>query len=398
MSSVRQVRTPTYRHHKPSGRAVLTIDGKDFYLGKWRSEESKAEYQRVVGEWLANGRRLPTANGRGPCADLTVDELIAAYWLHARSYYVKDGNPSSEISCIRQALRPLKRLYGHTETSQFGPLALKAVRNVMIQSGWCRKMINDNVGRIKRVFKWGVENELVPPSVFHGLQAVVGLRRGRSEAHETEPVRPVPDAHVDAIKPFVSRQVWAMIELQRLTGMRAGEVVIMCGRDLDVTGDLWFYRPSTHKTAHHGHERLVDLGPRAQAIIRPFLKADFAAYLFSPADAAAECNAERRRRRQTPMTPSQARRKRRRNPKRKPGDHYTTASYGRAIGAACKRGGVPHWTTHQLRHSFATRIRKQYGLETARAMLGHRSIVVTEIYAELDRTKVARVVARPNPS
>ena len=94
------------------------------------------------------------------------------------------------------------------------------------------------------------------------------------------------------------------------------------------------------------------------------------------------------------MTLSQARRKRRRNPKRKPGDHYTTASYGRAIGAACKKAGVPHWTTHQLRHSFATRIRKQYGLETARAMLGHRSIVVTEIYAELDRTKVAHVVAR----
>ena len=92
MSSKRQVRTPTYRHHKPSGRAVLTIDGKDFYLGKWRSEESNLEYDRVIAEWLANGRRLPTANGRGPCLDLTVDELIAAYWRHARSYYVKDGN------------------------------------------------------------------------------------------------------------------------------------------------------------------------------------------------------------------------------------------------------------------------------------------------------------------
>ena len=95
----------------------------------------------------------------------------------------------------------------------------------MIDSGLARTTINQRVGRIVRLFKWAVENELVPPGVHHGLKAVAGLQKGRSEARETEPVRPVPDAPVEAIRPHVARQVWAMIELQRLTGMRPGEVV-----------------------------------------------------------------------------------------------------------------------------------------------------------------------------
>ena len=67
---------------------------------------------------------------------------------------------------------------------------------------------------------------MIPPSVHHGLKAVSGLRRGRADVRESEPVRPVPDAFVDAIRPHVSRQVWAMVELQRLSGMRPGEVCI----------------------------------------------------------------------------------------------------------------------------------------------------------------------------
>jgi hypothetical protein len=85
------------------------------------------------------------------------------------------------------------------------PLALKAVRAAIIENDICRLEVNRRVGRIVRMFKWGVENELVPPSVHHGLKAVQGLKRGRSEARESEPVKPVPDAFVDAIRPHVSR-------------------------------------------------------------------------------------------------------------------------------------------------------------------------------------------------
>ena len=68
---------------------------------------------------------------------------------------------------------------------------------------------------------------------------------------------------VKAVQPLVSRQVWAMIELQGLTGMRPGEVVLMRTSDLEMTGDVWTYTPHRHKTEHHGKKREVLLGPRA---------------------------------------------------------------------------------------------------------------------------------------
>jgi hypothetical protein len=83
------------------------------------------------------------------------------------------------------------------------------------------------VGCIKRIFKWAVSEELVPPSVHHGLQAVEGLRRGRSVANEAEPVRPVPDAHVDVVMPFLPPTVAVMVRLYRLTRMRSGALCLL---------------------------------------------------------------------------------------------------------------------------------------------------------------------------
>jgi integrase len=389
------VRLPKYRLHKGSGQAVVTLSGRDFYLGPYHSSTSRTEYDRLTAEWLAHGRRTP--GHRGYAGDLSVNELLAAYWQYAQSYYVKGGEPTSELSYIRVALHYLRGLYGQTPVAELGPLALKAVRQCMIDSDVSRGVINGCVGRIKRVFKWGVANELMPPDVHHGLAAVDGLREGRSEARETEPIRPVPDAHVDAVKPPVSRQVWAIIELQRLTGMRPGEVILMRACDLDMSGSLWTYTPTTHKTIHHGHARIIDLGPKAQQSIRPFLTHDLLAFLFSPAEAEAERSAAKHALRRTTMTPSALRRwelARRRRRRRPPGDRYTTASYRRAIQRACRGAGVPEWHPHQLRHTFATRVRRDFGLEAARLMLGHSSMVVTQVYAEQDRQAASQIAAK----
>jgi hypothetical protein len=147
----------------------------------------------------------------------------------------------------------VKRLYGDTAVTHIGRLALKAVRQEMVKLGWARSHINPQAGRIRRMFKWGVKNEMVPPSILHGLQAVAGLRRGKTEAREREPVRPVPETMVYAIKGHVARQVWAMIELQLLAGMRPDEVSRIRAGDVDTSGRLWVYSPIRHKTQDPGH-------------------------------------------------------------------------------------------------------------------------------------------------
>jgi hypothetical protein len=50
---------PAYRHHKPTGQAVVRFNGRDFYLGRFKTKASLAEYDRLTGEWKANGRQLP---------------------------------------------------------------------------------------------------------------------------------------------------------------------------------------------------------------------------------------------------------------------------------------------------------------------------------------------------
>jgi integrase len=423
-------RTPSYRLHKPSGLAVTTIDGRDFYLGAHDTPGSRAEYDRLVAEWLAAGRRLP-ARLSPSAGDLTINEMLVAYLAWADGYYVKGGQPTSEPTAIRGAIKPLRQLYAHTLARDFGPLALKAVRQAMIQADLCRNEVNKRARHVIRAFKWAVAEEMVPPSVHHGLKAVAGLRRGRTGVRESLPVRPAPEAFVDAVQPFVSRQVWARIELQRLTGMRPGEVCIMRTSDLDTSGRVWTYVPESHKTEHHGRARRIHIGPRAQLILRPWLRTELTAYLFQPAEAMQEHRAELRANRRTPMTPSQAGRRRKRKPRKSAGERYTPDSYWRAIHYACDRA-FPHpelarlqsagrtaahraalrvwtvehraellawrrehrWHPHQLRHNAATRLRKEFGLDVARAVLGHASPVVTEVYAELDGAKAAEAMER----
>jgi integrase len=382
-----QMRIPSYRRHNASGQAVVTLGGKDFYLGRWGSEVSKAEYRRLLTEWAASGGHVPNAD-----ADPVVSELLPAYIRHVDVYYRKDGVPTSEPRLIRLSLGVLKRLHGHTPAADFGPLALKAVRQAFIEGGLCRKEVNRRTGYVKRFFKWCVEHELIPPSVHHGLSAVPGLRKGRTDVRESEPVKPVPDAFVDAIRPYVAPAVWCMVELQRLTGMRPSEATIMRTRDLDVSGDVWVYTPHSHKTQHHGKERRVYLGPRAQTILRPWLRTELDAYLFSPRRVMEEKNARRRRDRQTPMTPSQKARKRKQNPRKTPGERYSANSYTHAIATACNRAGVPRWSANRLRHNAATRLRREHGLDVARVILGHSSPAVTEVYAEVDHVKAMRVM------
>lgn len=115
------------------------------------------------------------------------------------------------------------------------------------------------------------------------------------------------------------------------------------------------------------------------------------AYLFSPRDAEAERHAEQRRNRKTPLRSSQRARRPRKRILR---DHYTKNTYARAIRRACERAGVPHWHPHQLRHTFATRVRREHGLEVARVLLGHRTVAVSQHYAEQDHALATQIVKK----
>ncbi len=381
------------RHSLRADRAFVELSGQRIYLGEFGSEGSWEMYHRVVAEWAASGRRP-----REGTTDITVNEIIVQFSLYADSYYRRaDGSPTGEFDNFKQAMRPLRRLYGRTPAAEFGPMALKAVRQTLIDDGLARTTVNASTRRLRQVFKWAVSEELLPADVLHALQSVPPLKRGRTEAREPNPIRPVPRQDVEAVRPHVSRQVWTLIQVQLLTGARSGELLPMRAVDLDTTGSVWVYKPQSHKNDYRDQERQIYLGPRAQDLIRGFLvNRSLTAPLFSPREAEAERSITRHADRRTPPgrgnmpgshLSSEARR-------RSPGEMYDTRSYARAIRRACEQAMIAVWSPHRLRHTRATEIRREYGLEVSRVICGHRSTAATEIYAEVDHQRAIELMGK----
>lgn len=391
-----KTRIPSLRLHKPSGRAVVTLGGKDHYCGKFGSPAAQQEYQRLLGEWLASGGTPPAAARSG----ITVAEMLVAYLRHVDAFYLP---PSTEGGKIRRALRPVAKAYGHTFAKDFGPLALKAVRETFIADGLARKYINQVSGRIVRAWAWAVENELVTAECWHALRAVRGLQPGRSAARETPPVMPVSDVDFEAtVERIESRQLVAILRLLRLTGARSGEILTMRTGDIDRSATNWEYTPRTHKTAYRGHERSIYIGPRARKILEPWLRDDPEEFLFQPKESEAarheslkathRSDADRARNARNQRNAAARRRGGKASKSRKPGNRYTSSSLGHAIKRACKRAGIADWHPHRVRHSAATELRREISIEAARVTLGHKSVTMTELYAQADRTAAARAM------
>ena len=169
---------PSYRHHKPIGRAYCDYYGPDgkrhtVCLVAWNSPESKLEYARVVAE-LAAGR--PAAS-----TDLTVSELLVLFLKHATVYYRRlDGSPTSEVHGYRSVYRALRVMYGHTVAAEFGIPALKAVRQKWIESGLSRRSINQMTWQVKMLIEVGGRGRAHTP---FGVPVPSGGRRiaGRPE-------------------------------------------------------------------------------------------------------------------------------------------------------------------------------------------------------------------------
>ena len=408
---------PKYRKHRGSGQAIVNLNGQDFYLGPHGTKASKIEYDRLIGEWLANGRQ-PL---HGTRQDILIVELCLRYWKFAKGHYQKNGRCTRVTPGIKCALRYLKNWYGKTPAAEFGPLALKGIRDSMIEDDLSRTYINDHLGRIKRMFKWGVGEQLIPAATYEALKAVDGLRKGRTAARETDPVEPVADEIVAATLVHLPEVVADMVCLERLTGMRPEEVCIVRPRDIDRGEEAWIYTPESHKTEHHGRDRVVPIGPKAQAILLRYLARDPSMYCFRPCDSEAKRRAAAHANRKTPTSHgNRPGSNRKRKPKRIAGECYATSSYRRAIHRACDKAfphpklgyilrskftdaekkelrewqSEHHWSPNQLRHTAATEIRREFGLEAAQIILGHSTADVTQVYTERDLAKGMEVALK----
>lgn len=430
--SARRKSTPSYLPHSQSGRAravwtdALGIRHQKLLPGSFDSAESHTAFARLLLELTSSPTGMVTS-----WSAISMAEVLAAYLDHAEGYYRKpDGSPTGEVNEIRLTIRPVRELYGHAPAAKFGPRALAAVRQHMIGLKWCRTLINRRIDRLKRAIKWAVAEELIPPSTYEALRTLPGLRQGRTEARESNPVKNVPDEVVKTTLSHLPHHVRVLVELMQYTGMRPGEVCSMTLNAIDRTGMTWIYRPEHHKTAHHGKTRAVPLGPNARSVLSGFLAGRVInpdTPIFSPTAAREERFAEMRTSRKSKVPPSQ-RNRRKAKPQVVPAIQYHPHAIAHSIRVACekafplplalaKQNGEPrkkwwarlsdiqragvrawrrshHWHPYQLRHSYATKARKQFSLEHAGAALGHTKMSATEVYAERDARLAVEVAAK----
>jgi len=419
---------PVVRCHR--GLARLRLDGREFWLGRFGSREAVAKADRLIAEWLANGRRLPAAlpveaahcEPSAPAAvavvaspvvtssapapamlptepegtGLTVGELCELWlaWIKAERLVGKEARATSILFGARQAAAALRHHWA-MRAADFGPRALYEVQAALVtepcrpagkrkkQGGKksppkyrTRKTVNDVVGRVRQLFKWAVGRELVPEGRIVALQQVAPLMPGQTTARDNPPKRPVSDKEFLAALQHLPPVLADLLRVVVLTGCRTGEACQLTRDCIDMKDEAWEWRPKTHKTAWRGHERVIFIGPRVQEILRPYIvKANGdAAFLFSPREAMVQLGYE--------------------EPSRRVRDHYDTDSARRAIVRACEAHGIPQWTPHRLRHTRLTNVRNEFGLDHAQAIGGQKSARVAEIYAAVSHEKAREVALR----
>ena len=289
------------------------------------------------------GPSVPSRGRPGrPPVSVTINELILAYWRHAEKHYRgPDRKPTQELENMRDALRPLRKLYGSTPAADFGPLALRSIQQEMVGSGSAgrRSTPGSTASAACSSGRSGVE--LIPPSVHQALQAVPGLQKGRTDAR---------GAGGDQARPDRAR--------------RGDPAPLNPGRRRDGPDPAPDRMPGR---GGHDHARLrpdagraqlgippvlaqdrlagqgagISVGPKAQEIVQEFLKADLQAYLFDPRDVVEAHHAERARKRKSRPTPSEIARRCKGRPGRTTPTTTTAGRYRQAVVRACDRA-FPH--------------------------------------------------------
>jgi len=330
---------PTHLIRADTGMGYIKIGVQLYYTGI-EPVEANRRYLEYCRNLDLYGHPDPPTVACG----IMVADLATRYHAHV----VKTKPPESrEDWPVGVAMKSLAMI--DCPAKDFTPARLVDLRQSWVDAGLSVSTISKKHNYILVAFRWAAQMDLVPATVWTALQTVQKLKPGRSACKQPKKVHPVERSTIDAIMPFLSADVAALVEFQWLTGCRSAEAIGITMAEVILPR---VYKPSKHKNAFRGKQRVIFLGPKARALIAKWATDDPHKPLFAA---------------------------------------MTSCEYGKRIKRACKRAGVAHFTPHMIRHAHGTLVREQYGLDAAQAALGHSSARTTEIYAEVSQTLAKKV-------
>jgi len=354
----RSKRIPSHRRHA-TGQGVVTLGGKDFYTGVWGTPKSEQRYRELIGEWISNDRKILPAPKKATVEDLgiSVAELCLRFTNWARSAYSgDDGERRPEFAVLERTAKRVSELFGLIPAATFSRKHFHQLRDEFIRARLARSYVNFRMQRVKTIFTWGANRELIPFEVAARIAAIPKLKPGEEGVRETAKVEPVSSEIVEKTLPHLRPQLQAFVRILRLTGARSGELCILRPCDLTPTDDpeVHLYRPSKHKTQMH-QSREIFIGPQARKILAPYLEGVAPTeYVFRAA------------RKKRPLDPQDV---------------------GQAVKWAADKAKVKRWHVHRLRHAKLSEERQAGNIDVAQLLAGHSSSTMTERYARPDVSK-----------
>jgi integrase len=349
---------PKYCEHKSSNRVFVNLPlgpgkRKRVYLGVYNSAQSLENYDRVVGEWLAT-KTAPIPTNSGP----TLRDVVERY----RSYQEPILNQDKFYN-VCNALKLLTELLGDRPAEEFNVRQFERYRSELIRRKYSREYGNRLLRIVKECCEWAMNRDYLTSDQERKIQTVKRLTNAEAS---TKVVGPVDDADVNTTLQLLSDDFQDMILFLRTTGCRPGEARLLQVGDVDC--EHWIFKPVKHKTSHRGKSRVIPIPTSVRPTLRPRLLRPDDAFVFGADDG------ERA---------------------------YHKRALARAIDRAivqinCERAeddlpAMEHWHPYQLRHTRATEVREQYGVEVAQVILGHSRIDMTQHYAGVTEEKAKEV-------
>ena len=361
---------PAYQYHV-SGQARVTLGGKDFYLGKHNSPESLARYYSLLAEYNANGKQTPEVPEAPPGethqadAVILVKHIVADYRANVLPNYDHDPGRGNRLKNLCDLI---ESRHGDEPAAEFGPRKLDALRKILLTKGMGKKgkpnrrqQVNEIVRYVVTIFERGVAQELISPDRIRALEALKPLKRG--EVEENQERQKVTVATIEATMNKLTPVMQAMVRIQLATAMRPSEIHRMTPAQIDRSGEVWIYRPTSHKNVNKGKARAIPIIGDALEALTPYVFGDPEELCFVTSK----------------------------------GSPWDKDNYRREITKAAKAAKVAHWAPYSIRHLTLQTVRDAQGPEGAQALAGHSHLNMTERYAkasELKAIEAARVAPR----
>ena len=349
-------------------------DGSRPSLGRAGSPESWHRLASLRRELEGSDRPLPPA---AHDEQLTVAELAERYLRSQIDRFELDDITRTTLLLLRSVVFTLIEHHAAVLVTDFGPRALKSIQ-AHLKTTRCRtdagrhrgnptpptlstSEINRRINTIRRVFRWGVSEELVPPTILQALESVQGLRRGEARENPDRTAVPLEDVErvLDAIRSDADQieicdQIKARdlrtqadaLEFLRWTGCRPGEACNLRAGDLRIDHDPPVAVLAEHKTARAtGRPRIIPLNREAVRLVSRnkcgLADTDLVKTIFRRG------TGEKTK----PLTPN---------------------SLYQLVRRYCKKSTTPQWSPYQIRHFVASSLVNSQGSDTAiAALLGH---------------------------